>query len=306
MSETHEHPGAGPVELVLEPKPRDLGGFTVRRSLPTIQRRHVGPFVFFDEMGPALFAPGEGLDVAPHPHIGLSTLTYLFDGVILHRDSLGAVQPIEPGATNWMTAGRGIVHSERTPPEARARGGRLHGVQVWLALPKAHEDTEPSFVHHPADTHPLVADGGVRVRVLGGSCLGVRAPAQTLFDLVYADIALDPGARFQVPSEPEERALYVVDGSVEIAGVAYGGSRMLVLAPRREVVVAATGPSRLLLLGGPPLDGRRHIWWNFVHSSRERIQEAAEAWEAHRFPQVPGDPERIPLPGERNPVVRYP
>src|SRR5438067_3159697 len=209
---------ASPVETVILPRTRDLGGFTVRRALPSMRRRMVGPFIFFDQMGPAVFRGGEGLDVRPHPHIGLATVTYLFEGEILHRDSLGTVQPIRPGAVNWMTAGRGIAHSERTPPQVRAAGGRLFGIQIWVALPKRHEEADPAFAHTPADALPVIEDGGKRVRLIAGSLYGARSPVRALSELFYADAVFTPGSRLEVAAGHDERALVVVQGSVAAGG----------------------------------------------------------------------------------------
>ena len=285
------------IDLVIEPRVADLGdGFTVRRVLPFAKHRSVGPFVFFDRMGPVRFAAGKGLDVRPHPHIGLATVTYLFDGEILHRDSLGTVQPIRPGAVNWMTAGRGIAHSERTPPALRAGGSALAGVQLWAALPKVHEEAAPSFVHHPASALPQIERSGVSVRIIAGSFLGARAPVATFSDLFYADVSLAPGARLDLPAEHEERGVYVVSGDVSVAGQTFAPERLVVLRPGAAPVLAAAGPARVLVLGGEPLDAPRHIWWNFVSSSKERIEQAKADWKAGRFAPVPGDSEFIPLP----------
>jgi redox-sensitive bicupin YhaK (pirin superfamily) len=284
------------VETVVVPKPRDLGGFTVARVLPAIERRMVGPFVFLDQMGPTVFAPGTGIDVRPHPHIGLATVTYLFHGEILHRDSLGTVQAIRPGEINWMTAGRGIAHSERTPPALRASGGTLAGMQSWVALPKNDEETPPSFAHHAAAALPVVAGEGRQVRVLIGALYGAHSPVRTFSETLYADIALASGAILPVPAEPEERALYLIDGTVEIAGEALAPGRLVVLRPAAEVIVTALSAARLMLLGGARLDGPRHVWWNFVSSSQERIEQAKADWRAGRFAAVPGDSEFIPLP----------
>jgi redox-sensitive bicupin YhaK (pirin superfamily) len=284
------------LETIVVPHSRDLGGFSVKRVLPAVERRMVGPFVFFDQMGPAMFDPGTGIDVRPHPHIGLATVTYLFEGEILHRDTLGSVQAIRPGEINWMTAGRGIAHSERTGPETRAAGGRLAGIQSWIALPKDDEETDPGFAHHGAATLPIVAGEGKRVRLLLGAAFGARSPVRTFSETLYADVALDEGARLEVPGEPEERALYLVEGTIAIAGEEFAPGRLLVLRPATEIVIAARSAARLMLLGGAPLDGPRHVWWNFVSSSRDRIEQAKADWQAGRFPAVPGDSEFIPLP----------
>jgi redox-sensitive bicupin YhaK (pirin superfamily) len=284
------------LETIVVPHSRDLGGFSVRRVLPAIERRMVGPFVFFDQMGPAMFDPGTGIDVRPHPHIGLATVTYLFEGEILHRDTLGSVQAIRPGAINWMTAGRGIAHSERTGPAVRAAGGRLAGIQSWVALPKDDEETEPGFAHHGTAALPTVAGDGKEVRLLIGAAFGARSPVRTFSETLYADIALEAGARLAVPNGPEERALYLVEGTVAMDGEEFAPGRLLVLRPATEIVATARSAARLMLLGGAPLDGPRHVWWNFVSSSRDRIEQAKADWQAGRFPAVPGDSEFIPLP----------
>ncbi len=302
-------PGSA-LETVIVPRTRDLGdGFQVRRALPSVRRRMVGPFIFFDQMGPAVFRSGQGLDVRPHPHIGLATVTYLFEGEILHRDSLGTVQSIRPGAVNWMVAGRGIAHSERTPPEVRTTGGKLFGIQIWVAVPKQHEETAPSFAHTPAEALPVLEDGGARVRLIAGSLYGARSPVGTLSALFYGDATLAPGVRLPLPPEHEERAVYVVDGTLEAAGERFAAGQLLVLKPKAQVVLEATGPAaaRVLLFGGEPMDGPRHIWWNFVSSSRERIEQAKEDWKAGRVGAVPGETELIPLPEPEPPgVARYP
>lgn len=284
-------------DSVIVPRTRDLGnGFEVRRVLPAAQRRMVGPFVFFDHMGPTLLRAGTGLDVAPHPHIGLATVTYLFAGTILHRDSLGSAQLIEPGAVNWMTAGRGIVHSERTPPECRAGGSELFGIQTWVALPKAQEETTPAFAHHPAQDLPLLEGEGIRLRVIAGAAYGRRAPVAVFSDMFYADAALAPGAVLGLPAEHEERAAYLVSGRIAIGGETFESGRLLVFGRNGTVAIAADGEARLVLLGGAPMDGPRHIWWNFVASSTERIEQAKDDWKAGRFAPVPGETDFIPLP----------
>ena len=304
----------GWLEAIIVPRTSDLGdGFTVRRALPSAQRRMVGPFIFFDQMGPILLGPGRGLDVRPHPHIGLATVTYLFEGEILHRDSLGTVQPIEPGAVNWMTAGRGIAHSERTASEVRARGGPLFGIQSWVALPQAEEETEPAFAHHPRDSLPVIEGDGVHLRLIAGTFGGARSPVPVFSPMVYADVQLAPAARFAVPGEYEERAVYLIEGSIEIAGCPepFGAGQLLIVRSGAEIVLtpAKTGakpePARLMLLGGAPMDGPRHIWWNFVSSSKERIEQAKQDWQEGRFAPVVGETEFIPLPGQPTPV-RYP
>jgi redox-sensitive bicupin YhaK (pirin superfamily) len=285
------------IEAVIDARPRDLGGFTVGRVLPAAARRLVGPFVFFDHMGPAKFAAGRGVDVRPHPHIGLATVTYLFDGEIVHRDSLGSHQPIRPGDINWMTAGHGIVHSERTEAEARRAGSRLNGLQLWVALPLAYEETSPAFRHHPAATLPVFDLDGVRIRVLAGAAWGRTSPVGTFSPLIYAEAVLPAGSELRLPDEHADRAVYVVDGAIG-AGEEYAErGRMLVFATGAEVVVDAVNDARVALIGGAALDGERHLWWNFVSSSRERIEEAKRDWRGGRFPKVPGDEtEFIPLP----------
>lgn len=290
-------PSAALIQHEILPRMRDLGdGFAVRRVLPVAERRMVGPFVFFDQFGPVELAAGRGLDVRPHPHIGLATVTYLFAGGIVHRDSLGFVQPIAPGDVNWMTAGRGIVHSERTDSESRRRPQRLEGIQIWVALPQRHEETAPAFTHYPAATLPLIEGEGKSVRVVAGALFGQRSPVQTLSELFYAAATLTPGATLALDAEHPERAVYVLDGAIEIDGRAFTPGRMLVFAPGRPVAIRATSASRLLLLGGEPLDGPRHIWWNFVSSRQERIEQAKADWKQGRFAPVPGETEFIPLP----------
>jgi redox-sensitive bicupin YhaK (pirin superfamily) len=287
-----------PVEQVIEGRERDLGGFTVRRVLPSGRRRMVGPFIFFDHMGPADFAPGTGVDVRPHPHIHLATVTYLFEGELLHRDSLGCVQAIRPGAVNWMTAGRGIVHSERTAPEPRASGQRLHGIQAWVALPQDQEDSEPAFVHHPAEGLPRYAPEGVDLCLIAGRAYGLESPVATASPLFYADAVLRAEAVLPLPAGHTERAVYVVDGRMEFAGSEYGPGALLILAHGAEGGLRALQPTRLMLLGGAPLEGDRHIWWNFVSSDPARIEQAKDDWRAGRFANVPGEDEFIPLPDD--------
>lgn len=285
------------LELVIVPRVRDLGdGFSVRRALPHGKRQMVGPFIFFDQMGPVQFVAGQGLDVRPHPHIGLATVTYLFDGRVMHRDSEGNALEITPGAMNLMTAGRGIAHSERTPGDARTAQGGMYGIQSWIALPAHKEEVDPSFQHFSATDLPVVEDKGVTARVIAGSAFGVRAPVGMLSDWLYAEVMLAAGARAPLDPDTEERAIYVVEGEVEIAGDVFEGPRLLIFRPGDAITVTARRPSRLMFLGGTALEGPRHLWWNFVSSRRERIEEAKEAWKAGRFPQVPGEHEFIPLP----------
>jgi redox-sensitive bicupin YhaK (pirin superfamily) len=281
---------------ILKPHVKSLGEFEVRRLLPGFPHKMVGPFIFFDHVGPVRFAPGSGVDVRPHPHIGLATVTYLFEGAIVHRDSLGAVQRIEPGDVNWMTAGAGIVHSERSAPEDRAAGTSLHGVQTWLALPLAHEQAAPEFHHHPKATLPLIVEPGAELRVIAGSAWGARAPVKTYSDVLYVAAEMRAGGRIALPAEHEERGVYVVEGEVRVGGEPLAPQHLAVLPEGRTVPIEATGPARVMLLGGAKLDGDRHIWWNFVASSRELIEEAKARWREQRFAPVPGETEFIPLP----------
>ena len=289
------------LETVIIPRAHDVGGFEVRRALPARERQMVGPFIFFDQMGPGEFLTGKGLDVRPHPHIGLSTVTYLFEGEILHRDSLGSAQPIRPGELNWMTAGRGIVHSERTDPEKRDHAQRMYGIQSWVALPKSAEDTAPAFAHHDAAALPYVEDGGLSMRLIAGEGWGLKAPAAVSSPLFYADAVLLPGARLPLPAEHEERGAYVVEGSVEVAGTVFEAGRMLVFrAGDALALTAGARGARLLMLGGATMDGPRYLFWNFVASSRERLEQAKADWKDGRFARVPGDEkEFIPLPDNR-------
>jgi redox-sensitive bicupin YhaK (pirin superfamily) len=286
--------GRGAVELVIEPRARDLGGFSVRRVLPSAERTMVGPFIFFDEMGPAVFPPGSGIDVRPHPHIGLATVTYLFDGEIVHRDSLGFVQSIEPGAVNLMTAGRGIVHSERAGPD-RALHSSMHGIQTWMALPTDQEETAPAFVHYPAAAVPQVALAGCRARIVIGSAFGATSPVATFSPTLYIDALLDAGADVELPADVSERAIYVVSGSVGVDAETYRPQTMLVIATGAAPRISAREPCRIIIIGGEPV-GQRRIWWNFVSSSRERIERAKADWRDGRFGTIAGDDEFIPLP----------
>ncbi len=289
-------PSCEALEAIIVPRPRNLGGFQVRRVLPSAQRQMVGPFVFFDQMGPAARMAGEGIDVPPHPHIGLATVTSLFEGTLVHRDSLGSRQSIEPGDVNWMTAGRGIVYSERSDPEVRKRRETLFGMQSWGALPKQYEETEPDFTHCEARTLPVIDGEGKTIRVIAGSLFGETSPVKTLSPLFYADVTLQPGASLSIDPEYEERAVYLVDGSVNIAGQSFEPGRLLVCSPGHRIMIKATCMARMLLLGGEPMDGPRYIWWNFVSSARARIEQAKADWKAGWFALVPGDAEVIPLP----------
>ncbi len=287
------------LELVIDSRQRDLGGgFVVGRLLPSTERRMVGPFVFFDHMGPVELAPGQNVDVRPHPHIGLSTITYLFDGEILHRDSLGFVQAIRPGEVNWMTAGRGIVHSERMPSTVKANGGAEHGLQTWVALPVELEETDPGFFHHPAGELPMFEDDGVWARLIAGGAYGLTSPVKTHSPMFYLHAELQPGGRLALPAEHEERAAFVVSGSIRHEGDTHDAGHMLVFAPGDEPVIEADVASRVMLLGGAPL-GPRIVWWNLVSSRQERIEQAKADWKAGRFPMPPDDhDEFIPLPEE--------
>jgi redox-sensitive bicupin YhaK (pirin superfamily) len=286
----------GAIARVIEARPRDLGGFSVRRALPSTEHRLVGPFIFFDHFGPSALAAGQGIDVRPHPHIALATLSYLFEGEIIHRDSLGSHQAIRPGDVNWMLAGRGIVHSERTGDERRRSGGPLHGIQSWIALPTADEEAAPYFEHHPAATIPHVTRAGAELDVVVGTAYGARSPVPTCSPTLYVVGALQAGATLPLPEEHPERALYLVEGSLACGERRISPGSMVVLRSG-AVRVRALLPSRFILIGGAPLDGERHIWWNFVASSRERIERAKSDWKAGRFPTVPGDDrEHIALP----------
>jgi redox-sensitive bicupin YhaK (pirin superfamily) len=282
------------VELVIETRARDLGGVTVGRVLPSPRRRLVGPFLFFDEMGPVTMPDDQALTVRPHPHVCLATVTYLFEGEIVHRDSLGTVQTITPGAVNWMTAGKGIVHSERAPKP----GGTLHGIQLWCALPKEHEETEPTFEHVSAGSIPETMIDGALVRVLAGEAYGMRAPVKTFSRLFYVDVHAGAAATIEAPDYPE-RAIFVVSGYVQVAGDTFERGKMLVLASGRTVRFELEPGTRIVMLGGDPLDGPRHMSWNFVASTKERIEQAKDDWQERRFPLVPGDEtEFIPLPDD--------
>ncbi len=283
---------------VVVPRTVDLGeGFAVRRALPSVKSRMVGPFIFFDHFGPAEFRAGTGLDVRPHPHIGLSTVTYLFDGEIMHRDSLGTALAIRPGEINWMTAGRGIVHSERTDGTLRTTGSPIHGLQMWVALPKAHEEMAPGFAHHDTTEFPVIKDHGKTVSVVAGSLYGAQSPVPVLHETIFGDIVLSSGTSLPVDADHEERAIYVVDGTIEIAGDTFEPGRLLVFKPGDRITVTAATDAHFVLLGGAPMDGPRHIWWNFVSSSKDRIEQAKADWTAGHFGKVPGDEiEFIPLP----------
>ena len=285
-----------PIETVIVPRARDLGDFEVRRALPSSKKQMIGPFIFFDQMGPAEFLLGRGMDVRPHPHIGLATVTYLFRGEIAHKDSLGTDLPIRPGEVNWMTAGKGIAHSERTPPDHRDGHEELFGIQAWVALHRRDEERDPDFSHHEKAALPLISAEGKDVRLIAGSLYGESSPVPTFSDMFYADCALEPGASLPLECEHEERGLYLVDGALEIAGTRFEAGQLLVFHPGDEVTLRAVTPARFMLLGGEPMDGPRYIWWNFVASTKDRIEQAKADWKAGRFRPVPNDDEFIPLP----------
>jgi len=288
---------ADAIDLVVVPRSVDVGHFAVRRALPHVKRRMVGPFIFFDHFGPAEFRAGQGIDVRPHPHIGLATVTFLFDGEIMHRDSLGTAAAIRPGEVNWMTAGRGIVHSERTAPDHRLDGEPIHGLQCWVAMPAVQEESEPAFAHHDSAALPLLSDTGRTVRVITGNAYGQRSPVATLTDTLFADVKLAAGTSLPIDAETEERAIYLIAGEVDIAGDRHSAGRLLIFRPGDRVTVTAVGDAHFVLLGGATMDGPRHIWWNFVSSRKERIEQAKNDWKAARFERVPGDEvEFIPLP----------
>lgn len=281
---------------IVKPQVKDVDGLPVRRLLPSAGRKMVGPFIFFDHMGPAQFRPGEGIDVRPHPHIGLATVTYLFDGAIMHRDSLGFEQRITPGDVNWMTAGHGIVHSERSPDHERGRARGLHGIQTWIALPRAHERSEPEFVHHPKSTLPVLEWPDIELRLIAGSGWGRHSPVKTYSPMVYGAVTARGAAHFELPAEHEERAIYVIDGEVTAGGEQVTPHTIAVFGPGANVDIATAGPARLMVLGGAALDGDRFVHWNFVASSRDLIEEARTRWREQRFPRVPNETEFIPLP----------
>jgi redox-sensitive bicupin YhaK (pirin superfamily) len=286
------------VARVIEGRPRDLGDFAVRRLLPAPGLQTIGPFIFFDHMGPAEFGPGQGVNVRPHPHIGLATVTYLFEGAFMHRDSLGTARVIEPGDVNWMVAGRGIVHSERTPDTVRDKQGRTrtHGIQTWVALPLSHEEIAPSFEHHPAANLPRISLPGVQLRVIAGTAFGACSPVAVFAPTLYVDAMLESDAELALDTEHAERGCYIASGAVTIAGERHEEGQLVVLTAGVAAELRALEASRVMLAGGAPLDGPRHIWWNFVSSSPERIEVAKRDWREMRFAAVPGDPERIPLP----------
>lgn len=285
------------IELMVIPNAKDIGGFQVRRALPTAKRRLVGPFIFFDRMGPAILRAGQALDVRPHPHIGLSTVTYLFDGKIRHRDSLGTEMVIQPGDVNLMTAGRGIVHSERTPEELRGAPMSVSGLQTWLALPDDKEEATPVFENTGAIRLPEIDAEGVNGRLIIGDFQGLRSPVRADSETLYADLRLAPGASVKIPADAEERAIYTLEGEVSISGDVFPAERLLVFRPGDEIVVSSQTGAHFMLFGGASLGSKRYIWWNFVSSSKERIEQAKQEWKTGRFDIVPGDEEEfIPLP----------
>ncbi|TPJ77728.1 pirin family protein [Mesorhizobium sp. B2-6-2] len=285
------------IELMVVPNAKDIGGFEVRRALPTAKRRLVGPFIFFDRMGPAILRAGHALDVRPHPHIGLSTVTYLFDGRIRHRDSLGTEMVIAPGDVNLMTAGRGIVHSERTPQELRGAPMSVSGLQTWLALPDGKEEIAPVFANTSVASLPQIDAEGVSGRIVIGAFSGLRSPVATASDTLYADLRLAAGASVKIPADAEERAIYTLEGNISIAGDVFPAERLLVFKPGEEIVVSSERGAHFMLFGGASLGSKRYIWWNFVSSSKERIEQAKQEWKTGRFDIVPGDEEEfIPLP----------
>lgn len=282
---------------LIQPRTHDLGGgFEVRRAVPTLQARSVGPFVFVDHMGPAVFERGAGIDVRPHPHIGLATVTFLWAGTIHHADTLGSSQDITVGDVNWMTAGRGIAHAERTPLALREGEQPLHGMQTWVALPKAHEETAPEFHHHPASTLPQFRRDGAWVRVIAGRGFGEESPVRVFADTLNVALDLDPDAELSIPPSHAERALYVLEGDAQLDGADVPARHLAVLDAGSPAVLRAKTSLKAMLFGGEPLDGPRHLWWNFVSSSKDRIEQAKDDWRAGRFGKVPGDDEYIPLP----------
>ena len=279
-----------------KPRLHDLGGFTVGRVLPSAQRRSVGPFVFFDHIGPAVLSGAQPVAVRPHPHIGLATVTFLWEGAMMHRDSLGSVQEIQPGDVNWMTAGRGIAHSERTPTRLSGVDHAFHGLQTWVVLPVAHEDDEPSFAHHPRASLPVLKREGVTMTVVAGTAFGVESPVKVLMPTLYVSLDFSAGASLRIDAEHEERALYPVSGELTLDGELLPLNTLAVLEPGSEPLLASTGAARVMLLGGATLDGPRFVWWNFVSSSREKIEAAKQRWQSGEFDPVPGETEFIPLP----------
>lgn len=294
---SHDNNGDHPVEMVIVPRTSDIGNFEVQRALPFRNKRMVGPFIFWDQMGPGEFLTGQGVDVRPHPHIGLSTVTYLFDGTLDHKDSLGTDMRIKPGEVNLMTAGSGIVHSERTGADIRNAPSSLYGIQSWIAQPKSHENGAPDFQHVGADDLPIFDSDGVSGRIILGSFAGVQSKIETQWDALYAELRLDAGARVQIPRPTEERALYVLKGIIEVGGVSYAPNQMMVLRPGDDVVIKAEDDVHMMVLGGAVMDGPRYIFWNFVASDKDRLEQAKLDWKNGKFAKVPGDEKAfIPLP----------
>jgi redox-sensitive bicupin YhaK (pirin superfamily) len=288
----------------IQPHIQDLGGFQARRLLPSENRMLVGPFIFFDHLGPAIFAPGQGVDVRPHPHINLATVTYLFEGVLLHRDSVGSVQEIYPGAVNWMTAGRGIVHSERTPEHTRLQTATLHGIQTWVALPEEHEETDPWFRHHPASDLPTWTNAGVTFTLIAGEAYGRKSPVETFSPMVYLDIQLSAGSRFSLPGDYSEQAVYSVTEGLLVDGTPLEQHRLVIASPNATIDISSDRDARCIVIGGEPV-GKRYKWWNLISSRLDRIDQAKAAWKAGRFEPVPGETEFIPLP-ENLPITMPP
>lgn len=289
--------GPDAVEMVILPRTSDIGGFTVRRALPFRQKRMVGPFIFWDEMGPGEFLSGQGLDVRPHPHIGLSTVTYLFEGSIDHKDSLGSDIRIQPGDVNLMTAGTGIVHSERTGPDVRQHPSHIFGIQSWLAQPLQYEHGDPAFHHISKEELPLISEKGWNGQLILGEFQGLNSPVPTEWDTLYLNLHIQAGYKINIPKRTEERAIYVLKGRIEIGGVVYDPGQMMVLRPGDDVVVTALEEVHMMVLGGAVMDGPRYIYWNFVASDKERLEQAKRDWKAGNFPKVPGDEQEfVPLP----------
>jgi redox-sensitive bicupin YhaK (pirin superfamily) len=285
------------IDLIISPRKKNIGSFEVRRAIPYAKRRMVGPFIFFDHMGPARFEPGQGIDVRSHPHIGLATITFLFDGEIHHRDSLGFHQPVRPGDVNWMTAGRGIVHSERTGPETRAAGHTLHGIQTWIALPQAEEETDPAFHHHPKAALPVIERDGASLSLIAGTAFGEASPVKTFSEMFYLGGSLSAGADLVIPDEHEERAVYVVDGTITVNDQTLEEGQMAVLSPDTPVHARTRDGARIMLAGGAPMDGERLIWWNLVASTQALIDRAKKEWKNGEFAKVADDEDEfIPLP----------
>lgn len=283
------------IQQLIKPHIKDLGGFEARRSLPQAERTLVGPFIFFDHLGPATFSPGKGVDVRPHPHINLATVTYLFEGSLMHRDSLGSVQEILPGAVNWMTAGKGIVHSERSPDHSRDKTDTLHAIQTWIALPEADEESAPSFHHYPAADLPQWTENGAAIKLIAGEAYSHRSPVRTYSPMLYLDVQLAPGGRFTLPPDYSERAVYSVTANLSIADKSIEQHRLAVLAAGQSIEISAKAAARCVVIGGEPL-GPRAKWWNFVSSRPERIEQAKQDWRAQNFTAVPEENEFIPLP----------